>query len=544
MYQNLFQLYIMLHMKLKTILMTAFSAVIFSLSMPNEMAIEGLPLLAFVGLAPFFWALMQKISHRWAGLLGLVFAVVTTQIQFFWLSYFQNWALFTLGGVTLGFILLYSILAQVMRWIAGHGGPHRWVWMAVAWAVFEFFKSNGFIAFPWGLSPYPLHSWLNLVQIVDVYGLTILSFFIAGFNLWIAQRLTDFKPLGKESMGQLGALYLTTLLFLVYGAGSLSQNPEVTSKAQLVLVQKNADPWVRSLEQVKNTLSTGVRLSSEALSKKDLPPIDLIIWSETSLTFTFNQTSFYEKFPEELPLNELIRRSQTHWLFGNIFYPNFPDTSIAQNATLFVNPQAQIVDHYGKRKLVPMAEGIPFWHVDWVRDLISGTLGLRPWTPGSKPTVFELPLKAGGTLKFGTPICFEDAFPFVVNELVQKGSQILVNVSNDTWSKTVSAQNQHHLLARFRAIETKRYLIRSTNSGTSGMIDPWGRKVGPFIPWFTDTYTPQEIPIYKTYPLTAYVLWGDWLAYLMVVALVLKGLGCSWIGERLRSFLSFAFYRR
>jgi hypothetical protein len=126
---------------------------------------------------------------------------------------------------------------------------------------------------------------------------------------------------------------------------------------------------------------------------------------------------------------------------------------------------------------VPFAENIPFWNVPAVRSFFENVVGLDPagWVPGEKNVLFALQLKEGGSVRFGVPICFEDVFPDLCRDFFRSGADLLINITNDSWSKTVAGETQHFVAARYRAVEHKRYLVRSTNAGVTAVIGPDGR---------------------------------------------------------------------
>ena len=118
----------------------------------------------------------------------------------------------------------------------------------------------------------------------------------------------------------------------------------------------------------------------------------------------------------------------------------------------------------------PFAEAIPLWEYEWFRKFMREVIGLESgWVMGSDITVFSLPLRSPGSgvrsIEFSTPICFEDAFADLCRQYFLKGADLLINLTNDSWSTKKSAQIQHWAIARFRAIENRRTLVRSTNSG-------------------------------------------------------------------------------
>jgi apolipoprotein N-acyltransferase len=142
------------------------------------------------------------------------------------------------------------------------------------------------------------------------------------------------------------------------------------------------------------------------------------------------------------------------------------------------------------------------------------------WEKGDEATVFE----AGG-IKFSTPICFEDIFGYLSRDFVRGGAEVIVNLSNDAWSKSVSAQMQHLSMAVFRAVENSRSMVRSTASGQTCAIAPNGRVIAMAEP-FTEAQLTAEVPVIARQ--TLYTVWGDlWARLFVAAALVMLILGAA-----------------
>jgi apolipoprotein N-acyltransferase len=150
---------------------------------------------------------------------------------------------------------------------------------------------------------------------------------------------------------------------------------------------------------------------------------------------------------------------------------------------------------------------------EWLRDADT-----HFWEKGKDYTVF-----AAGGVKFSTPICFEDTFGYLVRRFVREGAEVLVNMTNDSWSKSVAAEMQHMSIALFRSVENKRSLVRATNGGITSVIDPNGKIIALLEP-FTEDFLIAEVPVY-TAETTLYSRWGDWFAImdLVLVLLILSG---------------------
>ena len=122
-------------------------------------------------------------------------------------------------------------------------------------------------------------------------------------------------------------------------------------------------------------------------------------------------------------------------------------------------------------------------------------------------------------MRFSTPICFEDTFGYLGREFVRHGAQVLVNMTNDSWSFSVPAEMQHMMMGVFRAVENRRSMVRSTNGGMTVTIDPDGRILQVLEP-FTADYLIGTVPVVDGAH-TPYTRWGDWFG----VAALAAGLG-------------------
>jgi len=132
-------------------------------------------------------------------------------------------------------------------------------------------------------------------------------------------------------------------------------------------------------------------------------------------------------------------------------------------------------------------------------------------------TVFDLG-KWGGPM-VGPIICFEDTFGYLSREFVMQGAEVLVNLTNDSWSSDPVSAIQHMTIAIFRSVENRRSMVRSTTAGVTTVIDPNGRILNRLEP-FTQGFLLADVPIY-TGKTTLYTRWGDWFE---TVILVVTGL--------------------
>jgi apolipoprotein N-acyltransferase len=185
------------------------------------------------------------------------------------------------------------------------------------------------------------------------------------------------------------------------------------------------------------------------------------------------------------------------------------------NSASFFKADGAYGGRYDKIHLVPFGEYVPFKpFFFFTGHLLDGL----PFVPGTQRRVFDT-----GGHSFGVFICYESIFGDEIRQFVSAGAQVLVNVSDDGWYGDTSAPWEHLDMARMRAIENDRWLLRATNTGVTAAIDPEGR-----ITESMPRHLRGSVLVsfgYNTYE-TFYTRHGDWLAWICAaVILVLLGLG-------------------
>jgi apolipoprotein N-acyltransferase len=161
------------------------------------------------------------------------------------------------------------------------------------------------------------------------------------------------------------------------------------------------------------------------------------------------------------------------------------------NAAFAVSPDGSVPPPYFKQILIPFGESIPFASsVPWLAKL-NARAGI--FTAGSGPRVFAIAMRGedgtAHTLKVAPLICYEDTIPGLACDATRAGAELLVNLTSDSWFGRSVAVRQHHLIASFRALENRRYLVRATTTGLSAIVDPLGRTVASIPPAAEGTVT-------------------------------------------------------
>ena len=251
------------------------------------------------------------------------------------------------------------------------------------------------------------------------------------------------------------------------------------------LIQGNvpqAVKWKREMRQP--TLNLYRRLT---LAQDD--DVDLIIWPETAVP-----DYWYPVQPFVRELKQQMAKRHTDLIFG-IFVKN--DQLQLLNSMLSVNGEV-----YSKRHLVPLGEFIPFrFLIDffsrWVHipmsDIASGA--------------DDQPLLHGAGIPLGISLCYEDAFSRDILTTLPE-AKLLVNASNDAWFEDSNESYQHHEIARMRALETGRYMVRATNTGISAIIGPHGEVLKQAPHFEVAVLTAEVQPMVGSTP---FVIWENYL---------------------------------
>lgn len=464
----------------------------------------------------------------------------------------------------------------------------RILWFTASWIFYEWIKSTGAMGYPWGTVSMAAYRWLVFRQIADVTGVWGVSAIYVLVSCVTAEAvaLIGSKPSDTHSMEGYGArcmavrqcARLTLALFAVSGLYGLAQvlAPRMPVKhMNIVLVQQNSDPW-ESGENDSIRISKSITEGAVAAMRESGMEPDLVLWSEGILDRAFpGSRTYYEHNPGDEGLGEFIKRMGIPFVIGGSTRVN-PEKKHTSNSAILFDKNGKYSGFYSKIHLVPFAEVIPYGENPLMRMFMSRVVGFSSgWTPGNQLVLFKVPLSGASSytapleynrplydeialsekglssskdterfitsgqenpdafVRFSVPICFEDAFNDVCRRLYNMGSEVFLNITNDSWSLTPSSEYQHYIAASYRAIEYRTTLVRCANSGYSVVVDPAGRVLAD-LDVFTEGSLCYNVPVYKR-ARTIYARSGDWLAYcaLSCIALCMLMAFCNVHGIRI-----------
>lgn len=366
----------------------------------------------------------------------------------------------------------------------------------LGWYLLEVLRGYFLTGFPWLSLATAFVPWPFMIQSASVVGgyglgglLAMASFFLAQA---LPQSLAPSAEHGAPSLnevrprcgGAASAVAGVVLLLApaIYGFQQVAQDPVASSVCPfsdafpVIMVEGNIDQnqkWEPQWQQA--TVDLYLQLSREGLAayrkahSMDAAtgaPAPLLLWPETAMPF------YFDSHPKYRPLIlDFARQEGVPLLLGAPgVIRTTPRSFEIYNRAYLVNPQGQAAGHYDKAQLVPFGEFLPPWlALDFLKPLLQG---VGDFTPGKTVA----PLRTGN-LALGPLICYESIFPEIARQRVADGANVLVNLSNDGWFGDSAAPEQHLQLAVMRAVEQGRWLLRSTNTGISAVIDHRGRVV-------------------------------------------------------------------
>jgi apolipoprotein N-acyltransferase len=506
------------------------SALLFALSFPSFLSTQGWFPLGFVCLAPLF-VVVRRSSWPAVPFYGLLFGYASYALFNYWLGKFHPLTLVVVPPIYAAYFLVTLPALKLADTLVPRHAP---VLQAGLWVCYEYFlKSSGFLAYSYGNLGYSQWSFLPFIQIAELTGVWGVSLLVvypsALLGRAFAEGLTVLRERWRAYAAPAAVYAVVVAAVVIYGLLS-PVDTRGDRQWNVALVQQDVDPWKGGYTAYRRSLDVLERQSRAALAGHP----EIVIWSETSFVPAIDWHTRYRPDTETYGLVKELRNflsAQTvPFVVGNDDgelkrVEEGQEARVDYNASILFD-HGQIMETYRKLHLVPFTESFPFQKslpriYDW---LVNADTHF--WEKGTVYTVFE----AGG-VRFSTPICFEDTFGCLCRGFVQRGADVLVNMTNDLWSKSEACAMQHMTMAVFRAIENRRSVVRSTNGGMTNIIDPNGRIIAS-LPPFTEGFLPGTVPVH-TSTSTLYTRWGDWLPPVLLAACLLSlALG---IVARLRS---------
>ncbi len=389
-----------------------------------------------------------------------------------------------------------------------------WIMIPVAWVSLEYLRSFLLTGLPWELLGYSQFVRLHLIQISDILGVYGVSFLLLLANavlfmllMWTTGQPLNGTKINKRVLGSYVCVFVGAL-GLTWGYGFwrihwIDQRVKHSKSIKIAVIQGNIDQGIKWNPDFQ-VATTKKYIELSKLAQNENP--DLVVWPETA-------TPFY--FLHDLQLSKMvltgIKDAKSDFFIGSPSYARVKNRIAYFNSVYVMAPDGKIFGKYDKVHLVPFGEYVPL--KKWLPFIGKIVEQVGDFQAGQKGNTIDW-----NGLKLGPLICYEIIFPYLAREMAKNQAVLLVNITNDAWYGRSSAPYQHFSKAVFRAVENRRALVRSANTGISGFIDPAGRVLAETA-IFEDAVLTQRVPLIRE--MTLYTRFGDLFARICLVITVI-----------------------
>lgn len=413
------------------------------------------------------------------------------------------------------------------------------------WMAFEFLHYYWAAKWPWlnlGNVFSTCTTWIQWYSVTGVAGGTL---WILIVNILINNILTSSIEKNKKQFRWSLGLALALLTLPIIGSKVIYKHyEEKGTDTEVIVIQQNCDPWNEQFDTkfYDETIQRDVDLANKMVG----PETRFVVSSESAIQEgiwlddmkNVRALKILGKFLEQQPQTCFVIGGTTYEWVPRGMENDFPARKLSNSDRYYyVHNSALLIDtvsvqHRNKSKLTPAVEAIPKW-MGFLRNY-SLTMGIARGTLKTDKSAINL---SYGNHQVGVPICYESAFGGYVSEFARKGADLLFVITNDGWWGDTPGYRQHFEFSKLRAIENRRCVARSANTGTSGFINQRGDVLQKTKYWEEDVI---KATLKANRDKTFYTKHGDylyrfamWLTYgLLLATLVLTIIGWRRHGKR------------
>ena len=469
--------------------------------LPFAFAPYNVPVMAIVSLL-LLLIVIRKLPAKQAAVAGYLFGWGYFGHGVYWvyfsIHHFGHAPLWLAIIIMLGMVAILAtyiaVLAYLLNRFFGEDSVIRYLLaFPGVWLGLEALRGVLFTGFPWLSLGYSqidtgLAGWVPIVGVLGVSWIVVLITGGVACALFCSKKETKIR-----------AVVLALSLWVMgWGLTAMTWVEPAGNAFNVALLQGNVPQeikWLRSFQRINNKMYLEMT--------KEQAGADLVIWPETSIP------AFYHGIQESL-MKDLREEATTHQTDIVVGLPVMLD-----GASGYYNGLHSVKypdEFYLKRHLVPLGEYLPLKPFStFILDFLQ--IPLSDFSAGEKVQ----PLLQGGGYPFASSICYEDVFQQSSIDGLPDAAY-LVNVSNDTWFGDTIAPYQHFQMARMRALESGRYMLRSTNTGLTAIINQQG-KVIKQAPMFKRVALKGEVIPFQG--VTPFVQGGWWVVLLFAILLPL-----------------------
>lgn len=503
--------------------------------------IPDIGIFAWFALIPALIA-FNETGFRKGFLLGEVFGIGFIGIVVNWFGVFGTLPLVA-GSIYFG--LYFALFFALYGWYSKkYPERNRWqhyILPPLLWAGIEWFKSRGVLGFCFGSLGFTQYNFPALLQLASIAGVYGISFVLVFVNNLIAQTMIAIGKYGDETgfcpwkqlptpegfrgvfqiigelvkpTGENHVLRYSWLAFFFFFPGILilgrlsipmelkyGDYDNLTDKSFRVgVVQPNMPQDIKWKPEYYLPTLQVLRDGTKNLAENGA---QMVVWPETAIPHRYplasSETRNY--------LTDMAKENNVYLVTG-IMDRDKLNQQNRYNTAVLIDPDGKIAGKYNKIHLVPLGEYFPF--PKKYRKMLKIFDRIGDYTHGKEVKIFDT--KYG---KFSVLICFESMFPDLARVGAKDGAQFILVITNDAWFMRGNAAKTHFIMAAFRAVENRVWVIQSGNTGESGIVDPWGKRLEE-----TDIYTRNNISgvIHPMNQKAVYTYIGDSLSVISLVA--------------------------
>ena len=458
---------------------------------------------AWVALVPLMLVLRTATIRR-ALALGYICGLVFFGILFSWCAVFGYAAWAALVPIQAVFTAVFAAVAAPMCRKGGWGAVFG---VPAAWVAVEWLRALGPLGVSWGALSVSQHRNLPLLQAAALGGPYLLSFLVVMGNAAVAEAVSR-----RRSQSLLASVVAAAVVVTAAVGGS--------ARLRMARMRLGGEEVIFGLAQAGINKEQGGHFSDPEKLMRAYERLTIrlayyhariVVWPETTVPGLALMDPWLR-----YRLSGLAKRTGTALVFGSFDPVGISDWHL-QNCVVAFDRHGRVVGRYAKVHLVPFGEYVPAPASRFRRFLRRWGVPEEDLVPGRRRD----PMMVDG-VSMGTLVCFESALCGASRELVKRGAQILVFVTNDAWFGRTAAPYQHLAFSPLRAVETGRYVLRAATTGITACFDPCGRVVAAG-PLGGELGIPVRAEIRNGK--TPYVVLGDWvvwLSFILVGAALLK----------------------
>ena len=369
------------------------------------------------------------------------------------------------------------------------------------WAIFEWTQTLTWAGVPWGRLAIGQTGWLIGAQSASLFGSCFVTFLIVTVNFLIAYAILKADKRRLTAILASAVFVANTLLGVVIYFSYSDRGESVKVSA----VQGNIssqEKWDSSLRQ--KTFDVYEKYTKEAADEG----AEIVVWPETALPYNFEDNVSVERY-----VSRLAKKYGVTILCGAFTYGE--DDMEFNSVVAFLPDGTRYETVYSKRHLVPFGEFVPLRKVFEILippltelSMIANDLGA-----GTSAQVFEF-----NNTKIGSLICFDSIYDELTRDSARSGANVIAISTNDSWFLDSAALDMHNAQAKLRAIENRRYVVRSANTGISSVISPRGEEIAS-LERLVDGQITADVYSIETHTLFTYI--GNLFVYIAIAMLVI-----------------------